>query len=213
MPRAASAVAAATPLMPAPTTATRPRTGSGVDVDGDLFDAVVLAMPGPQAADVLAPDDPAFAAVDGLRYDPVLTLVAAYEERCWPELDGVFVNESAVLVFVADDGRRRGDDAPVLVAHSGAVVAASHLDDPAAAAPLLLDALEHAVRATAKPAWFDVRRWSLARPRAQAGAPYWFDGAVGVCGDAWGAESRVETAWTSGDALGRVVAAQLAAGR
>jgi hypothetical protein len=121
----------------------------------------------------------------------------------------VFVNDSAMLRFVADDGRRRGDDAPVLVAHSGSVVAAAHLDDPASAAPMLLDALAHAVGAAAKPAWFDVRRWSLAKPRNQAGAPYWFDGVVGVCGDAWGAESRIETAWTSGDALGRAVAAQL----
>jgi renalase len=189
------------------------RTESGASVDGDEFDAVVLAMPGPQASDLLADDDPASAAVAGLRYDPVLTLVAAYEERCWHELDGVFVNDSAMLVFVADDGRRRGDDAPVLVAHSGAVVAAAHLDDPASAAPMLLDALAHAVGATAKPAWFDVRRWSLAKPRSQAGAPYWFDGAIGVCGDAWGAESRIETAWTSGDALGRVIAAQLGARR
>ena len=187
------------------------RDGDVVEVDGDAFDAVVLAMPGPQAADLLAADDPAAAAVAGQRYDPVLTLIAAYEERCWPEIDGVFVNDSAVLVFVADDGRRRGDDAPVLVAHSGAVVAASHLDEPASAAPVLLEALEHAVRATAKPAWFDVRRWSLAKPRAQGGAAYLFDGAIGVCGDAWGAEPRIETAWTSGDALGRVVASQLAA--
>jgi len=187
------------------------RTTEGAAVDGDEFDAVVLAMPGPQAYDLLGDDDPARSALVGLRYDPVLTLVAAYEERCWPELDGVFVNDSAVLVFVADDGRRRGDDAPVLVAHSGAVVAATHLDDPASAAPMLLDALGHAVGATGKPSWFDVRRWSLAKPRAQADAPYWFDGAIGVCGDAWGPQPRVETAWTSGDALGRVVATALGA--
>lgn len=189
------------------------RTGTGAAVDGDEFDAVILAMPGPQAADLLVDDDPAREAISSLRFDPVLTLVAAYDERCWPELDGVFVNDSAVLVFVADDGRRRGDGAPVLVAHSGAVVAASHLDDPSSAAPLLIDALQHVVGASAMPAWVDVRRWSLARPRAQAGASYWFDGAIGLCGDAWGAESRIETAWTSGDALGRTVAAQLGARR
>jgi predicted NAD/FAD-dependent oxidoreductase len=189
------------------------RTDAGASVDGDAFDAVVLAMPGPQAGDLLADGDPAHAAIGELRYDPVLTLVAAYDERCWHELDGVFVNDSAMLRFVADDGRRRGDDAPVLVAHSGSVVAAAHLDDPASAAPMLLDALAHAVGATAKPAWFDVRRWSLAKPRNQADAAYWFDGTIGVCGDAWGSESRIETAWTSGNALGRVVAAELGARR
>lgn len=189
------------------------RTARGVEVDGDPFDAVVLAMPAPQAVDLLAGDDPSLEVLEKVRYDPVLTLVAAYEQRCWPDLDGVFVNDSAVLVFVADDGRRRGDDAPVLVAHSGPVLAATHLDDPASAAPLLLDALEHAVGASAKPAWFDVRRWSLARPRAQAAADPWFDGSIGLCGDAWGLESRVETAWTSGHVLGRRVAAGVAARR
>ena len=122
----------------------------------------------------------------------------------------MFVNDSAVLAFVADDGRRRGDDAPVLVAHSGSVLAAGHLDDPASASGALLEALEHAVGATAKPSWFDVRRWSLAKPRWQQPTPYSFDGVVGLCGDAWGGVSRVETAWTSGHELGEVVAARLA---
>ena len=186
------------------------RDAEGVLVDGERFDAVVLAMPGPQAVDLLAPDDPAAAALTRQRWDPVLTLVAAYDERCWHQFDAMFVNDSAVLGFVADDGRRRGDDAPVLVAHSGSVLAAGHLDDPASASGALLEALEHAVGATAKPTWFDVRRWSLAKPRWQQATPYSFDGVVGLCGDVWGGVSRVETAWTSGHELGNVMAARLA---
>ena len=186
------------------------RDAEGVLVDDERFDAVVLAMPGPQAVDLLAPDDPALAALTRQRWDPVLTVVAAYDERCWHQFDAMFVNDSAVLAFVADDGRRRGDDAPVLVAHSGSVLAAGHLDDPASASGALLEALEHAVGATAKPTWFDVRRWSLAKPRWQQATSYSFDGVVGLCGDVWGGVSRVETAWTSGHDLGNVVAARLA---
>jgi predicted NAD/FAD-dependent oxidoreductase len=186
------------------------RDAEGVLVDDQRFDAVVLAMPGPQAVDLLAPDDPALAALTRQRWDPVLTVVAAYDERCWHQFDAMFVNDSAVLAFVADDGRRRGDDAPVLVAHSGSVLAAGHLDDPASASGALLEALEHAVGATAKPTWFDVRRWSLAKPRWQQATSYSFDGVVGLCGDVWGGVSRVETAWMSGHDLGNVVAARLA---
>jgi len=186
------------------------RDAEGVLVDDERFDAVVLAMPGPQAVDLLAPDDPALAELTRQRWDPVLTVVAAYDERCWHQFDAMFVNDSAVLAFVADDGRRRGDDAPVLVAHSGSVLAAGHLDDPASASGALLEALEHAVGATAKPTWFDVRRWSLAKPRWQQATSYSFDGVVGLCGDVWGGVSRVETAWTSGHDLGNVVAARLA---
>lgn len=185
------------------------RVDRGVEVDGERFDAVVLAMPGPQAVDLLAEDDPVVAELDHQRWEPALSLVAAYDERCWPAFDGMFVNDSVVLSFVADDGRRRGDDAPVLVAHSGAVLAAAHLDDPSSAAPALLEALEHAVGATQKPAWFDVRRWSLARPRVPQSTRFAFDGVVGVCGDAWGPESRIETAWRSGHELGTLMAARL----
>ena len=186
------------------------RVPEGAEVDGERYDAVVLAMPGPQAVDLLAADDPAAAVLGAQRWDPVLTVVAAYDERCWHDFDAMFVNDSAVLAFVADDGRRRGDDAPVLVAHSGAVLAAGHLDDPASASGALLEALEHAVGATAKPSWFDVRRWSLAKPRRQEQAPFSFDGVVGLCGDVWGDGPRVEAAWRSGHELGGVVAARLA---
>jgi predicted NAD/FAD-dependent oxidoreductase len=186
------------------------RVPDGAEVDGESYDAVVLAMPGPQALDLLAGDDPAAAVLGAQRWDPVLTVVAAYDERCWHEFDAMFVNDSAVLGFVADDGRRRGDDAPVLVAHSGGVLAAGHLDDPASASGALLEALEHAVGATAKPTWFDVRRWSLAKPRRQEPAPFFYDGVVGLCGDVWGDGPRVEAAWRSGHELGGVVAARLA---
>ena len=186
------------------------RRPGGVLVDGEEFDAAVLAMPGPQAVDLLAADDLAITELVPQRWDPVLTLVAAYDERCWPEFDAMFVNDSVVLASVADDGRRRGDDAPVLVAHSGSVLAAGHLDDPASASGALLEALEQVVRASSKPTWFDVRRWSLARPRWQRASAYSFDGAVGLCGDVWGEVCRVETAWSSGHELGHVVAARLA---
>jgi predicted NAD/FAD-dependent oxidoreductase len=178
------------------------RVPGGVLVDGDRFDAVALAMPGPQALDVLATDDPATEALRAQRWEPVLALVAGFEQRTWAAVDGVFVNDSAVLSFVADDGRRRGDGAPVLVAHSTGVLAARHLDDPTSALPLLLAALAHAVPGAEDPAWVDVRRWSLARPRLHAERSAWWDGALGVCGDAWGARPRVQTAWLSGTHLG-----------
>jgi predicted NAD/FAD-dependent oxidoreductase len=140
------------------------------------------------------------------RWEPVLALVAAFDERRWSPFDGVFVNDSAVLSFVADDGRRRGDDAPVLVAHSTGVLAARHLDDPATALPLLLAALAHAVPGAQDPTWVDVRRWSLAKPRLHAERRSWWDGSIGLCGDAWGARPRIQTAWLSGTHLGAHVA-------
>lgn len=189
------------------------RADGGVLVDGIWFDAVVLAMPGPQALDLVADDDPAVEALEAQVFDPTLTLVAAYDAPCWEPFDAMFVNDNALLTLVVDDGRRRGDDAPVLVAHSTSLVAARHLDNPLGAGPQLLAALRSVVATTAEPSWFDVRRWSLAKPRRTEGVDHWFDGVLGLCGDVWGTTSKIETAWTSGNALGRAVAAHVTSGR
>ena len=186
------------------------RTRDGVLVDAERFDVAVLAMPGPQASDLLGYDEPLARLLATERWDPVLALVAAYDERTWTPFDAVFVNDSAVLSFVADDGRRRGDEAPVLVAHSGPVLAARHLDDPRQAIPLMLAALAAVIDDHTAPTWVDVRRWSLARPRTRHDEPFSFDGVLGACGDAWGEAPRVETAWTSGTSLGREIATRLA---
>jgi renalase len=185
------------------------RDDGGVLVDESWFDAAVLAMPAPQARDLLADDDPWVETLEAQVYDPTLSLVAVYPSRCWPAFDAMFVNDSALLSLVVDDGSRRADGAPVLVAHSTAVLAARHLDHPAGAAPELLAATRRVVGATSDPTWFDVRRWSLAKPRRTTGTDHAFDGVIGLCGDAWGQVSRIETAWASGAAVGRAVAAHL----
>lgn len=188
--------------------------GPGVLVDGERFDAVVLAMPDPQAVDLLPPattDE----LLDGSGWDwrPSIAVYAAWTERCWPELDGVFVDGSAVLEWVADDGRRRGDDAPVLVAHTTPVFAASRLDEPASAVPHVLAELSRVLgRELTDPEWARAHRWSLASPARPRPAPAFSltaDGTVGVCGDAWGERSRVEAAWLSGTRLADELAGRL----
>ena len=185
------------------------RTSTGVMIDDVEVDVAVLAMPDAQSRDLLAATDPALGALTAPAWDPVLALVAAYETRTWGDLDGAFVNQSAVLSFIADDGRRRGDDAPVLVAHSGSVLAARFLDDPARAIPLMLAELRSVMGLQVDPEWVEIKRWSLARPRKMLDGPYYFDGRIGMCGDGWGSVSRIETAWSSGDLLGRRIAAAL----
>ena len=178
----------------------------GVMVDGERYDCVVLAMPDPQAVDLLPPATTA-ELLDGRDWDwrPSIAVYAAWTERCWPELDGVFVDGSAVVDWVADDGRRRGDDAPVLVAHTTAVFAASRLDDPASAVPHVLEELGRVLgRPLLAPEWARAHRWSLASPARDRPAPDFAltaAGTIGVCGDAWGERSRVEAAWLSGTRL------------
>lgn len=175
--------------------------GPGPIADGVSYDAVVLAMPAPQALRLLGRSLTAErGALEAQSYEAVMALAARYEAVPDRLGDGVFVNGVEVLSFVAHDGRRRGDDAPVLVAHSPDAYARRFLTDRQAALPEMVDALD-AVLGLGRPLDTYVHRWTFAKP-AQAGNRPWFlgDAMVGLCGDAWGSP-KVETAWSSGDLL------------
>ncbi len=186
------------------------RIDPGLIVAGQAYAAVALAMPDPQARRLL---DPAYtAALEALDdpYEPVLALTAGWTERAWPKMDGAFVHGDPVLAWVADDGRRRGDDAAVLVAHSTTDFAARHLEDPEAALAPMVDALCEGLDIPAAPAYAKVHRWSFARPTRQRDDPYFLGhDRLGVCGDGWHGKSRVEGAYLSGRALGQAMAERL----
>lgn len=177
------------------------RVGPGPRVDGERYDAVVLAMPDPQALALLRPGDPAARLLAGRDWEPALALAAGFAARAW-DLDGAFT-EHPVLSWVADDGRRRGDAAPVLVAHSTPGFAAGRLADPDAARDALVAALRELLDLPA-PLWSQVQRWTYAKPVGTRDEPYGLAGDIGLCGDGWGA-SKVQAAWQSGDALGRAL--------
>lgn len=169
---------------------------------------VVLAMPAPQAQRLLAERVP------GPGYEPVLSVWAAYPDRRWRAFPAAFVNDHPVLGFLADDGSRRGDDAPVLVAHTTAAFAGTYLPGPAGTAPDPGEAIEPVLAAvaeilggTGEPTATGVMRWGLARPVGGRPEPFgWCGPRIVTCGDAWhvlaGERPRVESAWLSGRAAG-----------
>ena len=187
------------------------QVGEGLLVDGQRADAVLLAMPDPQARRLLAPvfatelaalDDP---------FEPVLALTARWDEASWPALDGAFVSGDPILSWIADDGRRRDDFAPVLVAHSTPAFAAEHLAAPDEAAPLMELAVRDVLGIATPAAATSVHRWTFARPTGRRSDPYLLSPAgIGFCGDSWSEKPRVEAAYLSGVALGRAVAERLA---
>jgi len=179
----------------------------GPQVDGEAVAAVVLAMPDPQAARLLASDD-----VPDAGWRPSLAVALGWPDRRWPtDLHGVFVHDSPVLEWVADDGDRRGDAAPVLVAHTTPAFAAEHLADPDGAVPAVTAAVRALLGIDADPGWSHAHRWSFAKPAAPREAPFALADGIGRCGDGWCAPSKVESAWRSGDALGRSLAGTLTA--
>lgn len=165
------------------------------------YDVTVLAVPDPQARRL------AGTMIDWVEYDPALAVVAGFAERGW-ELDAAFVNDDPDLAFLADDGARRGDGAPVLVLHTTAGRARAHLDDPHAAAGPVLAAASRLLHLDTAPLWTHVHRWTFAKPSATHGdAPFWWDGRLAVCGDSWcpTGSPRVESAWLSGHRLGTTI--------
>ncbi|MFF0379684.1 NAD(P)/FAD-dependent oxidoreductase [Actinoplanes missouriensis] len=177
------------------------RLSTPVDAVPEDADAVVLAMPGPQALR-LSPPPAVAAAATAQKWRPVIAAVLTYPSREWGSWHGAFVNDHPVLATVCDDGDRRGDGAPVLVAHSTAALAERFLERPEEAGPVLAEAVGELLGLSARPE-VRVHRWTYAQPEEGAG-PYAVDGRVWLCGDAFG-RPRVQTAWLSGRAVARAL--------
>ena len=193
---------------------------SGLTVDGEAASAVVLAMPDPQARAILQPALAAERAGLYAGFDPVLVLSAGWPERVWSRFDGMFVNGDVRLSWIADDGSRRGDGAPVLVAHSTTSWAAAQDvslgtdrpdQDPASdASQALLQALRQVLDITTAPSWTRLDRWPHAKPAARRAVSFQlWPSRVGACGDGWSAQPRVEAAFLSGLLLGQALASRL----
>jgi renalase len=167
-------------------------------------------MPDPQAVKVLGDGlDEERQALAARVWEPILALQAVFPGRSWPTFDAGFVQDDDVLGIVFDEGRRRGDDAAVLVADSTSAWAASRLEDPDAAARPLAEALDR-ILGCGMPSETKVSRWTYSRPAEARDEDFLFTPRrVGFCGDGWGI-SKVETAWRSGTLLGGRIARELA---
>jgi renalase len=177
-------------------------------VDDEDARVVVLAMPGPQAVRLL-PAHPELLPEAAQSYGAAIAVVARFAERTWPEFDAAFVSDLPIR-WLADDGRSRGDGAPVLVAHTTPGFAAAHLGDPDAAIAPALDAMQRVLGVALPPAQVFAHRWTFAQPTASRDRTFLLRDGIGLCGDGWSERSKVEAAWLSGDDLGAAIVASLA---
>ena len=155
-------------------------------------------MPDPQARR-LCGDHPVAAVLDRA-WEPVLALAGRWPERTWDDVspsgrfDGAFVNDDPAIGWIADDGRRRGDDAP------GAGRPLDARAAPPGTSPTRRPRRRRWSQAVRRlldlgePDDVHVHRWTFARPVGEREASYALvDGptrSVGVCGDGWGADAR-----------------------
>ena len=174
------------------------------------FDAVLLAMPAPQAAVLLqgVHEEMARRAASA-DMQPCWSVMAVYDVDPQPRFDAAFVNQS-VLSWVCAEHRKPGrGGTPCWVLHAQAAWSREHLEAPP---EQVIEALLQAFQglgARAMPRHAVAHRWRYARGTLADAPPALWDpsSGLGVCGD-WLCGGRIEGAWRSGQALARALELQ-----
>lgn len=166
------------------------------------YDRVVLAMPAPQAAVLLAPvapDGAALAASARMRGSwAVMLRYAAPVALPW---DGAFIN-AGPLRWVARDSSKPGRMGPeTWLLHASPEWSEAHIKDSAESVTAALLAAFAALGGP-PPLAATAHRWRYADTEPALHQGCWWGGALGlgVCGD-WLHGGKVEGAWLSGRAL------------
>ena len=176
---------------------------------GDRYDAVILALPAPQAAALAGGHTGSAGRVAGVPMSPCWTVMAAFEQPVAAPLDAHWGDDPVLPWFARNTSKpgRTGPDAWVL--HAGGDWSRQRLEAaPQAIQQALLARLAWTLGATLPAAAVvKAHRWLHSRVETPLGEPYVADVAAGIyfCGD-WCLDARVEAAFLSGDALGRRLA-------
>lgn len=183
------------------------------------FDAVLLAIPAPQAAQLLHASAIAADWQARLRDEVVMapcwTLMAAWPLAAQPGLDGLGPRWHAArsdhhrIAWVARESSKPGRE-PLerWVIQASPAWSAEHLeDDPERITGKLLKGFAEITGIRATPGHAVAHRWRYAQTQRALGEPYLWDrrSGLGVCGD-WCLGHRVESAFLSGLALALAIA-------
>jgi hypothetical protein len=192
------------------------RLADAEGADLGAFDAVVIAVPAPQAVPLLG-TVPELAARAGLvRFAPCWATMLAFDRPIGLPRDVDEPGESALALLVRDSAKPGRPPGERWVVHATTSWSAVHLeDDETTITHRLFDAFRSRVSvAVPDPTLAFAHLWRYAEPATTAGAPFLLARAVGLgaCGD-WCAGGRIAGAWTSGSALATALVASLAGRR
>lgn len=169
------------------------------------FDAVVVAIPAPQASRLLAPGGPVpAAALASVRMAPVWALLAAFDARVdLPDLVEDAADVARAERQASRPGRAgtQGDDAWVV--HFSPAFTRAHLEtDKDAVLPLLLDGFAAVAGSLPRASYAAAHRWRFARTEVPLGAAFLGDPASGLLvGGDWALGPDAVHAWRSGRAM------------
>lgn len=172
-----------------------------------VFDTVIMAIPAEQAATLLAPWEPSFAATAKATVsEPCWTLMLAFEKSLG--ITEPMFRDDPVIGWAARNSDKPGRTGPESwVIQASPTWSVEHLEDSQedVMASLSDRFAELSGTSLPEPLIASAHRWRYARSgRTDFGALYNGDLKIGVCGD-WMLGPRVECAWLSGAALAKLV--------
>jgi len=177
------------------------------------FDAVVAAVPAPQAAPLLVAAPELAERAAAVRFAPRWAAMFAFDRPLAAAVDVDEPAEGGLAMLVRDSAKPGRPPGERWVAHATTSWSAVHLEDDAATvAALLLDALRARLGVPVpEPHVAMAHRWRWAEPATTVGAPFLLAPPLGLgaCGD-WCTGGRIAGAWTSGSALATALVAGLA---
>lgn len=172
-------------------------------------DLLVLAVPAPQAARLLATADVAMPELAHVRMVPTWTLLADFGADALPDGPDVLRPRAGPLSRIVREGRKPGRSAPgAVVAHARADFSRETLEAaPEAIAERLAPALASGLGADREPVYVSCHRWRYAAVDSPLGAAYLLltGQALALVGD-WTAPGGAQAAWESGATLASAVA-------
>lgn len=175
----------------------------------DLYDAVVLAVPAPQAL-ALLPDPQGFAVITRVTMAPCWTLLIAAETKNDAPVMANNLQDDIALVTADHLKPGRSQHVGQYVLHASSAWSQAHLESTELdVAKLLLTHFNRIVDAQAV-RYVAAHRWRYAQTTTPLGAPFILDKnrRLGVCGD-WCLGARAEHGFISGTSLGHALAETL----
>lgn len=169
------------------------------------FDAVILAIPAPQAANLLNPMAHPFAtALATVTFAPCWALMLGFTAA--PSGPDTLTPADSPISWLARENARPGAAAtPVAYTiHASPHWSLAHLEDDAdRVITALQETFQSLTGITATPAYARAHRWRYALAQTPLGQPCLWDATqhLGLCGD-WCLAGKLEAAYLSGQALG-----------
>lgn len=172
-----------------------------------VFDAVVLAIPAAQAAQLSRPHAAGITALcDTSTMRPCWAAIAGFRSSVSLPFDAAFVNTGPLRWIARDSSKPGRPGSETWVLHATTTWSETHLEDSEADVMQAMTAAFTALGG-AEPDTLTLHRWRYAEPvQTNANKLYIWDSVakLGLCGD-WLNGGRVEGAWLSGQALARAM--------